>query len=267
MRTRSLLLPFLTALFLAACNDQSAEAPNEYDVGPTEEAAPVEEPAVEEEGVADAPPTDLTPTEQAVSVVEQAAETLGTLAADQLNQMTDGQPLDEAASELASDVVTSLSEQVNSASEGLSQIASDLAGAASETADAAQEEVADDVAAGQTAAEEVASDVASTTDEAVDSVQGVASAIGDQLSALVPDQPADVDWQTSFSPDVPYYNLSEEPVMAYDAPEGTVVVATISQGQGGFIETCNAALDWCEIALGDGSTGWVDMEPFGGVAN
>lgn len=212
MRTRSLFIPVLAALFLAACNDQSAEAPNEYDVGPTEEAAPVEQPAVEEPAVEEAsePIVITVPSvevvqetvthaaEQTAEQISQAAEQLTEAASERLNDLTDGQPVGEAAQ---------------------------------------------------------------------DAVQGVASAISDQLDALVPDQPVDVDWQTSFSPDIPYYNLSEEPVMAYDAPEGTMVVATIGQGEGGFIETCNAALDWCEISLGDGSTAWVDMEPFGGVAN
>lgn len=214
MRTRSIFIPILAALVLAACNDQSAEAPNEYDVGPTEEAAPApeavaEEPEVGEPIVITVPSVEAvqeTVTEaagQAAEQIGQAAEQLTEMASEQLNELTDGQPAMEAAEE---------------------------------------------------------------------AVQGVATAIGDQLSALVPDQTADemmadVEWQASFSPDIPYYNMSDAPVMAYDAPEGTEVVATLAQGEGGFIETCNEALDWCEISLGDGSTAWVDMSVFGGVAN
>jgi SH3-like domain-containing protein len=79
---------------------------------------------------------------------------------------------------------------------------------------------------------------------------------------------ADVDWQSAFSPDVPYYNLSEEPVTAYTEPNGTEVAGTVAPGSGGFIETCNQTLDWCLIPLGgEGQSGWVDMEAFGGVAN
>ncbi|MEO0382160.1 MAG: hypothetical protein AAF234_01295 [Pseudomonadota bacterium] len=263
MRIRYAIIPVLAALVLAACDDQNtdqAEAPelNEYD-------SPVPEAPAPEDEVADAPPTDLTPTEQAVDAVEEAAGTLATLATEQLNEITNGQPIDEAASELASDVVTSLSDQLDNASEGLSQVASDLAGAASETADAAQDAVADDMAAGQTAAEEVASDVATTTGDAVDAVQDAAQDLAAAATeALTPD----VGWQSTFSAEVPFYNLSEEPVMAYTEANGTEVAGTVAPGGGGFIETCNEALDWCLIPFGEnGETGWVAMEPFGGVAN
>ncbi|MEQ8658540.1 MAG: hypothetical protein RIC24_14660 [Hyphomicrobiales bacterium] len=263
MRIRYAIIPVLAALALAACDDQNtdqAEAPelNEYD-------SPVPETPAPEDQIADAPPTDLTPAEQAVDAVEEAAGTLATLATEQLNEITNGQPIDEAASELASDAVNALSEQVNNAGEGLSRLAGDLAGVASETADTAQDAVADDVAAGQTAAEEVASDVATTTGNAVDTVQDVAQDLAAAAAeALTPD----VDWQSTFSPDVPYYNLSEAPVTAYTEPNGIEVAGTVAPGGGGFIETCNEALDWCLIPFGDNDeTGWVDMTAFGGVAN
>lgn len=247
------LLPLTAALLLAACDDQNAdqaEGPelNEYDS--PEPAAP----APEEEETADAPPTDLTPAEEAVDIVQDAAGALTNLAAEQLNQVTDGQPLDEAASELASDVVTSLSEQLDNASEGLSQVASDLAGAASETADAVQDGTQD-----------LASDAASAAGDAVDATQ---DATQDLAAAADEAMTADVDWQSAFSPDVPYYNLSEEPVMAYTEPNGSEVAGTVAPGGGGFIETCNESLDWCLVPFGeDGESGWVDMSAFGGVAN
>ncbi len=246
------LLPLTAALLLAACDDQNAdqaEGPelNEYD-------SPVPEAPAPEEEVADAPPTDLTPAEEAVDIVQDAAGALTNLAAEQLNQVTDGQPLDEAASELASDVVTSLSEQLDSASEGLSQVASDLVGAAGETADAVQEGTQD-----------LASDAATTAGDAVEATQEAAQ----ELAAAADEaMTADVDWQSAFSPDVPYYNLSDEPVMAYTVPNGTEVAGTVAPGGGGFIETCNEALDWCRVPFGEaGETGWVDMTAFGGVAN
>lgn len=251
------LLPLTAALLLAACDDQNAdqaEGPelNEYDS--PEPAAPPSE----EEEVADAPPTDLTPAEEAVDIVQDAAGALTNLAAEQLNQVTDGQPIDEAASELASDVVTSLSEQLNSASESLSEVASDLAGAASETADAAQE-----------GAQDLASDAATTAGEAVEATQDAAQEARQELATAADEvMTADVDWQSAFSPDVPYYNLSEESVTAFTEPNGTEVAGTVAPGGGGFIETCNASLDWCLIPFGeDGESGWVEMEPFGGVAN
>ncbi|GAB5510666.1 MAG: hypothetical protein Rhims3KO_20670 [Hyphomicrobiales bacterium] len=215
MTPRIALISLLAALSLAACNDESAEAPNEYDVGPTEEAAPAEEPVVEETEAAE-PIVITVPTaeqvveqvsETAEQVVEQASqvtEDIREAASEQLNELTDGQPAMEAAEE---------------------------------------------------------------------AVQGVATAIGDQLSALVPDQDAaeevmaEVDWQSTYAAEVPFYNLSEQAVDAYDGPEDGAVVASVGPGEGGYIETCNATLDWCALSIGDGSTVWVEMEPFGGVAN
>lgn len=215
MTPRIALISLLAALSLAACNDESAEAPNEYDVGPTEEAAPAEEPVVEEteavEPIVITVPTAEQVVEQvsetAEQVVEQASqvtEDIREAASEQLNELTDGQPAMEAAEE---------------------------------------------------------------------AVQGVATAIGDQLSALVPDQDAaeevmaEVDWQSTYAAEVPFYNLSEQAVDAYDGPDDGAVVASIGPGEGGYIETCNATLDWCALSIGDGSTVWVEMEPFGGVAN
>lgn len=215
MTPRIALISLLAALSLAACNDESAEAPNEYDVGPTEEAAPAEEPVAEETEAAE-PIVITVPTaeqvveqvsETAEQVVEQASqvtEDIREAASEQLNELTDGQPAMEAAEE---------------------------------------------------------------------AVQGVATAIGDQLSALVPDQDAaeevmaEVDWQSTYAAEVPFYNLSEQAVDAYDGPEDGAVVASVGPGEGGYIETCNATLDWCALSIGDGSTVWVEMEPFGGVAN
>lgn len=215
MTPRIALISLLAALSLAACNDESAEAPNEYDVGPTEEAAPAEE-QVAEETEAPEPIVITVPTaeqvveqvsETAEQVVEQASqvtEDIREAASEQLNELTDGQPAMEAAEE---------------------------------------------------------------------AVQGVATAIGDQLSALVPDQDAaeevmaEVDWQSTYAAEVPFYNLGEQAVDAYDGPDVGAVVASIGPGEGGYIETCNATLDWCALSIGDGSTVWVEMEPFGGVAN
>lgn len=213
MRTRSIFIPILAALVLAACNDQSAEAPNEYDVGPTEEAAPAPESVAEEPEVGE----PIVITVPSVEVIQETATNVAEQTADQIGQAA------EQLTDLANEQLEALNEQP-------------------------------------------------AVEAAGEAVQGVATAIGDQLSALVPDQTADemmadVEWQASFSPDIPYYNMSDAPVMAYDAPEGTEVVATLAQGEGGFIETCNEALDWCEISLGDGSTAWVDMSVFGGVAN
>lgn len=214
MTPRIALISLLAALSLAACNDESAEAPNEYDVGPTEEAAPADEPVAEEMEAAEpivitVPTVDQvqeTVTQAAEQVVEQAAQVTQDVreaASEQLNELTDGQPIGEAAGE---------------------------------------------------------------------AVQGVATAITNQLDALVPGQVAEevmaeVDWQSTYAAEVPFYNLGEQAVDAYDGPEDGAIVASIGPGEGGYIETCNATLDWCALSIGDGSTVWVNMEPFGGVAN
>lgn len=222
------LIPLCLVAVLAACGDeQTAEAPNEYDVGPTEEAAPAEDIATEEEvgeplvitvpTVEDVQETVAETTEQVVEQVTQQAEQVAEQAADVVNEVRD------AAAEQLSVITES-----------------------QPVADAAE------------TAEEV--------------VQGVATAISDQLSALVPDQPAqevmaEIDWQSTFSAEVPFYNLGEQAVDAYDGPDDGAIAASIGPGEGGYIETCNATLDWCALSLGDGSTVWVNMEPFGGVAN
>lgn len=223
MTPRIVLISLLSALVLAACNDESAEAPSEYDVGPTEEAAPAEEPANDADETAEDDTITITlPSPEAVrdsvsetadQVVEQAsdmadqaveaAETLRERAAEEINEMTDGRDVGEVAEE---------------------------------------------------------------------AVQDVATAITNQLDALVPDQDAEevmaeVDWQSTYSAEVPFYNLGDQAVDAYDSPEDGTSVASIGPGEGGYIQTCNETLDWCALSIGDGSTVWVEMEPFGGVAN
>lgn len=94
-------------------------------------------------------------------------------------------------------------------------------------------------------------------------LESAENAVSDAAARLSPG----ADWQTAFSPDVPYYNMATTPVAAYSEAGGTEVVATIEPGAGGFIDTCNEALDWCALTLGDGTVGWVEMEQFGGVAN
>lgn len=77
-----------------------------------------------------------------------------------------------------------------------------------------------------------------------------------------------VDWRTRYSAEIPYYNTSSEPVMAYaSADPSSEVVMEVAEGEGGFIQSCNSDATWCEITIGgEGATGWVDMSTFGGNA-
>ncbi|MFK7792894.1 MAG: hypothetical protein AB8B88_09525 [Devosiaceae bacterium] len=239
----SFAFPLVAALALAACDDQNSDQANvpelnEYD-------SPVPEPVTPDDSdvVADVAPTDLTPTQQAVDVVEEAAGTLATLAADQLNDITDGQPVGEAAQELVGDVANALTEQVSGATQGLSQVGDQVS----------------DGAGGALGA------LSALVDDAAGAVEEAAQAVQDEVAAVTPD----VDWQSTYAAEVPFYNLGEADVSAYSEAGGVgEVVGTVQPGAGGFIETCNATLDWCLIPFGeDGQSGWVNMAPFGGVAN
>ncbi|MBM7068748.1 hypothetical protein [Actibacterium sp. 188UL27-1] len=84
-----------------------------------------------------------------------------------------------------------------------------------------------------------------------------------------PDAEPNTVWQNTYSPDVPYYNVTGAAVAAYGSPSAQGgVVGTVTANDGGFIRNCNATLDWCEISFGRlGETGWVDMRAFGGRAS
>jgi hypothetical protein len=208
-----------TLMLLAACGEQqTAEAPNEYDVGPAQVPATTEAPV--------------------------AAET--------------------APAEVGEPLVIRVP-SVEGLQETVAQAAEQVADAANQVRDAA---------AGQISAIAQSQPAADTAATAGGLVQGVASAITSQLNAPVPSQPADViasavHWQSTYAAEVPFYNLSDEPVTAYSQAAGMGdIIGTVEPGGGGFIETCNATLDWCLIPFGEeGQSGWVDMMPFGGVAN
>ncbi len=215
-------LTLVAALALAACdnsNDEQAEVPelNEYD-------SPVPEPNDEESAEPTEPPTEPTPQEQALEVVQDAANELATIAADQINELTDGRPLDEAAEDVANQVAERVAERTDGAADAIGALVGQVASQVEQAAQAVQEELA-------------------ATDE--------------------------VAWQSTYSPEVPFYNLGDEPVPAYSEPAGLgELVGTVEPGAGGFIETCNVTLDWCLLPFGeDGLSGWVDMTAFGGVAN
>lgn len=75
-------------------------------------------------------------------------------------------------------------------------------------------------------------------------------------------------WHAFFSPDIPYYNITQAPVTARAAPGlASPPVGTIAPGAGGYIAACDEAGAWCELPLnGQGDTGWVLMRDFAGSA-
>ncbi|MGD1888104.1 MAG: hypothetical protein ACFB01_13465 [Cohaesibacteraceae bacterium] len=213
-------------LVLAACDQQAEETDTGDENGstPTEEVASVEDPTPEAEQAAEDAPTDLTPTEQAPDAVTQAAETLTTIAVDQINQITDGQPVEQVAQDMVDQAREQLTGQADNAADTLTALVGEVASQVEQAAEAVQDEVA---------------------------------------------ARTEVDWQSSYSAEVPFYNLSDQPVSAFSEAGGVGdVIGTVAPGGGGFIETCNATLDWCLIPFGDeGQRGWVAMDAFGGVAN
>lgn len=231
MTPRIVLISLFAALFLTACNDETAEAPNEYDVGASEEAAPADEPVsdepVSDESVADGPAADDT--------------------------ITITLPSPEAVRDTVSETAGQVAEQ-----------AGEIAGQALEAADNLRERAADEI--------NELTDGREVGEVASEALETATTAIRDQVDALTADAPAidlatDEQWQSTYAAEVPFYNLGEQAVDAYDSPQNGDVVASIGPGEGGYIESCNATLDWCALSIGDGSTVWVDMEAFGGVAN
>ena len=89
------------------------------------------------------------------------------------------------------------------------------------------------------------------------------------LREPLPELIEDPNWQTRYSPDVPYYNRSTQPILATKtAQPGSEVVGQLTPGQAGFIKTCVLDSTFCAITLGgEGLTGYVNMELLGGEAH
>lgn len=227
-------LPVLAALTLVACGDENEQAQipelNEYD-------SPVPEAPADD--VAQEAPTDLAPADQAVQettqalseaadAVSEAAQTVAGVAAEQLDQFAEGQTVAELGT-AAQGFAEQVSEQVSGGAGGALGGLNALVG------------------------------------EAAGALEDAARAVQEEVAAASPE----VDWQRTYAAEVPFYNLSETAVNAYRQPDlNSAVVGEVAPGDGGFIQTCNATLDWCLIPFGEGNaSGWVDMSAFGGVAN
>lgn len=256
MTYRHAFLPLCAVLLLAAC-DQAPEPEATAESEPTAVEETVAEVVVEDapqsEEVAAQAPTELAPppadpveavVEQATEVMQEAVDSVAQTATEQLNAVTDGQPLDEAASALvesaAEDVTALVTEQLpEGAAEAVTGLVAGLTGAAQDVADTAEQ-------ATNEATTEVVTEVVEATQ--------------------APEAPA--PWTSSFSPDVPYYNTSDAPVNAFSSPADADIIGTVAPGAGGFIVDCNEAMDWCELPIDEnGTLGWVNMNAFGGVAN
>ncbi|MEM1287734.1 MAG: hypothetical protein AAGH60_05235 [Pseudomonadota bacterium] len=246
MTFRPGFLALSAALALAACGDNTEEeatAPAETEAVAAEEAAP----PAEEDVAAEQAPTDLTPEEP--TIVEQAANEVQELATEQLNQVLEGQPLDEAGQELLENVQDRAVEVLT----GAQAVAGDAADATAE----------------------VAADPGAAVENAVEGAGDAASSLLEQAASAVEDAAEEVAtatapaWHSAFSPDVPYYNISDAAVSAFaEASASSEAIGTVEPGGGGFIEACNDDNTWCRVPFGsDGQVGWVDMSAFGGNAN
>ncbi|EDX84086.1 conserved hypothetical protein [Synechococcus sp. PCC 7335] len=72
------------------------------------------------------------------------------------------------------------------------------------------------------------------------------------------DQP---DWMSRYSPEAYYVNNTHGAINVRNAPFLTSTIqTTLAPNEGGYIQTCNVDLDWCQITLnGTEQTGWVYM--------
>ena len=174
----------------------------------------------------------------------------------------------EAADEDASgETVTITVPSADEVRDSVSQAADDVRRAGEELGDRVSQQI-EEATDGRTlgeVAEDTASQVRSAAEETANQVS---TAVDQQLARLdEAAEDAEADWRSTYSAEVPFYNMSEEPVPGYAEANGNESIVTIEPGSGGYIETCNDNLDWCEISLGDGTTAWVNMSAFGGVAN
>ena len=72
-------------------------------------------------------------------------------------------------------------------------------------------------------------------------------------------------WQSTYSPDVPYYNSTVGRVNVRTGPGIQFAkIGFIAPGESGYIEGCNENLEWCQISYNDGADkGWVQMQYVG----
>lgn len=87
--------------------------------------------------------------------------------------------------------------------------------------------------------------------------------------AGIPDTVEDPEWTSRFSPDIPYYNVTDEAVPVFaGADPRTALRGQIGPGDGGIIQTCAEQSTFCKIEFGgEGASGWVDMTNFSGMAD
>ena len=84
----------------------------------------------------------------------------------------------------------------------------------------------------------------------------------------IPETIEDDNWQARYSPDVPYYNRTGEPIPAtMGASPRTALVGQVQPGEGGFIQTCEKNSTFCKITFGgEGKAGYVNMDRMSGEA-
>lgn len=172
----------------------------------------------------------------------------------------------EVADEDASgETVTITVPSADEVRESVSEAADNVRAAGEDLRDRVSEQV-EEATDGRTLGE-VAEDTATQVREAAEETANQVSTAVDEQLARLEEAADDAEWRSEYSAEIPYYNMSEEPVPGYAEANGTESIVTIEPGSGGYIEACNENLDWCEISLGDGTTAWVNISAFGGVAN
>lgn len=78
----------------------------------------------------------------------------------------------------------------------------------------------------------------------------------------IPETREDPNWQSRYSPDIPYYNTTDSAIPATTgASPRTGLVGQVQPGDGGYIQTCELNSTYCKITFGgEGEEGYVNMD-------
>lgn len=76
-------------------------------------------------------------------------------------------------------------------------------------------------------------------------------------------------WQQHYSPEVAYYNTTNDSVSVYSEPgSSSSLIYKLAPNDGGFIKTCTQNFEWCKLQYGSTpQSGWVEMKYLEGHAD